>query len=121
MDAITAGDVDGSYAPPGSCPDPTGLAIAGLGSDFADIAWVSGSGESDIFWGPAGVIPPNRWNSCIYVTSPYSITGLTQGTSYDVYVRDVCCTGASTSEWVGPLNFHNCWTWCNLCRSLHHH
>jgi hypothetical protein len=104
LDAISAGDVDGSYAPPGSCPDPTGLALAGLGSTFADISWVSGSGESDIFWGPAGVIPPTGGTLVFTVTSPYSITGLMQGTSYDVYVRDVCCTGASTSAWIGPLN-----------------
>jgi hypothetical protein len=37
-------------------------------------------------------------------TNPYAISGLTQGTSYDVYVQSVCSTGDSSS-WAGPFSF----------------
>ncbi|MDZ7845838.1 MAG: T9SS type A sorting domain-containing protein [Owenweeksia sp.] len=37
------------------------------------------------------------------ITSPYTITGLQPGTSYDVYVADTCAN--DTSNFVGPLSF----------------
>lgn len=38
-------------------------------------------------------------------TVPYTVTGLTQGSVYDIYVRSNCGAG-DTSAWIGPLTFN---------------
>ena len=38
-------------------------------------------------------------------TIPFTISGLTSGTEYDLYVRNNCDSG-DVSNWVGPISFH---------------
>ncbi|MDZ7845857.1 MAG: fibronectin type III domain-containing protein [Owenweeksia sp.] len=89
-------------ANPSGCPLPTNLATSSIGCDSVSLTWNSTSGSSVLLYGPAGFTPPNGTFSGI-VSSPYTITGLSSGTSYDVYVADTCAN--DTSLIVGPFNF----------------
>lgn len=86
-----------------SCPSPSALTLDNISESTADISWTVGGNETswNISWGPRGYTPgsPNATS-----TSPsYTISGLTEGASYDVYVRSDC--GSETSAWTGPLQF----------------
>lgn len=84
------------------CQDPVGLTANNITPTSADILWSSISGDARIAYGPVGFTPgtPNQTG----LVSSYSITSLTPGTSYDVYVQDTCTNGL-VSGWVGPLTF----------------
>ena len=86
------------------CADPTGLSIQNIGLNSADVAFNSNSGISRIEFGPAGFTPGTGTLIALVTTSPFTITGLTPGTNYDVYVQDSCGI-AVTSNWVGPVSF----------------
>ena len=85
-------------------PPPTNLSVAGTGSTTALITWNGGSANSWLYLNvPAGTPPTGLGTS---VTNPNAtISGLTQASSYDFYVREVCPTG-DTSTWAGPLNYY---------------
>ncbi len=84
----------------GGCPLPSGLASSSVGCDSITVTWTSASGGSYLAYGPQGFMPPAGTATGI-VTSPYTITGLTPGTAYDIYVADTC--GSDTSQIVGPI------------------
>lgn len=86
------------------CPDPIGLAVNVLDCNSVDASWNSGSSSTstDIEWGTAG-FTPGSGNRLTSVSNVAHVTGLTSSTSYDVYIRDVCGSGATA--WVGPLTF----------------
>ncbi len=81
----------------GPCAAPSNITFSNITSTSASVSWVSNSGLSDVevvAQGAAqgtGVIYPS-------VASPFVITGLTAGASYDIYVRDVC--GTTSSTWI---------------------
>jgi PKD repeat protein len=83
-----------------SCPAPTALASANIVCDAFDVSFTSASGTSYAEYGPAG-FTPGSGTVVSPAASPLSISGLTAGTNYEVYVYDVC-TG-DTSLPAGPL------------------
>lgn len=99
---IAIDEVSIHEAPP--CPDPSGIQIVSTTSTTATIQWTSGGATHwNIAYGPTGTVTPS--SSFVAVTSnPYTITGLTPGTSYDFYVRDSCGTGV-VSTWKGAVSF----------------
>ena len=84
----------------GGCPPPSNLASSSVGCDSITVTWTSATGGSYLAYGPAGFTPPAGMVTGI-VTSPYTITGLTSGTAYDIYVADTCIN--DTSQIVGPI------------------
>jgi hypothetical protein len=86
------------------CSDPDSL-MAMAGCDDATLSWVSDTSavSSTIQWGPAG-FTPGTGTIVTNVTSPYTLTGLSLGTSYDFWVLDSCSSG-STSSYTGPVTF----------------
>lgn len=89
---------------PAACADPTGLSVTNIGLNDADVSFTSNSGISRIEFGPTGFTPGTGTLIALVTTSPFNITGLTPGTTYDVYVQDSCGI-AVTSNWVGPVTF----------------
>jgi hypothetical protein len=81
-------------APP-TCPAPTNV-VDVAGCTDASISWTSSAAmlKSKIEYGPAG-FTPGSGTVVNNVTSPYTITGLSLNTSYDVYVTDSCQSGWS--------------------------
>lgn len=87
-----------------TCNAPSALALVSSSLTSMDVSWTSnGTGTSwEVEYGPAGFTPGNG-TTAITTASPYSITGLTSATAYDVYVREICGPG-DTSSFAGPLN-----------------
>lgn len=87
-----------------SCPPPTNVAVTPLTSTTAQVTWTSGGATAwQIEYGPVG-FTPGSGTVVAATTNPFILSGLTLGTSYQVYVRDNCgASGISTS--VGPITF----------------
>src|SRR5690606_29045607 len=95
------------------CPSPYGLGATDITEDSAVLEW-SGSGVFDIEYGMTGFTPTqNPTNaSTTGVTSPFTLTDLTPGTTYQYYVRQDCGVDDGFSDWVGPFTF------TTLCATL---
>ncbi|MEY4969341.1 MAG: hypothetical protein RLZZ261_1112 [Bacteroidota bacterium] len=79
-------------------------------SSSATLGWtVNGTavtGNAQIAWGPAGFIIGSGGtgaNTATATTNPYTLTGLTPGTQYQVYIQTSCAT--ALGQWVGPFTF----------------
>jgi len=86
-----------------TCPQPSGLNAVNVQCDRATLGWASISGNSLIQWGPAGFTPGT--GTVVNTISPYLLTGLSAGTSYDFWVADICSATGDTSFYTGPVTF----------------
>ena len=87
-----------------SCPDPTGLTASNVTSTSADLAWTAGGTETawNVEYGLTGFTLGS--GTLTSTTTPsYSMSGLSDNTSYDVYVQADCGSG-NVSQWLGPLS-----------------
>ncbi|NDB66359.1 MAG: hypothetical protein EB168_11945, partial [Euryarchaeota archaeon] len=89
-----------------TCPDPVPSAGT-VTNSTADVSWTSPGSPlgTCVMWGPAGFYSGTgsvTGNIAHNVSSTYTITGLTAGTTYDVYVRD-SCGPTDFSGWAGPV------------------
>ena len=85
------------------CMYPNDLAVVSVGTDSVTLSWTE-MGEAtmwDILYGPAGFTPDNNDAPIIVNTNPVTISGLSNHTAYDFYLRTNC--GDTQSDWVGPL------------------
>ncbi len=94
---------DFRFEPTPACPMPTGLTVTGITNVTANIGW-SDATTVDIDYGTPGHPAGTGTVINTVTTNPYTITGLSAYTSYDVYVRQNCGSG-SYSSWAGPLTF----------------
>ncbi len=92
-----------------SCTPPTGLiATSNVGCDSIELDWTSNSGTSVLEYGPSGFTPGTGTAVNVSAT-PYTVSGLSPGTSYDFIVADICGNDTSatvtntTSTASGPL------------------
>ena len=96
-------DVTIDVAP--TCLPVLNLQVSNIAQTEATISWTDQTNATawNIEYGPAGftqgqgTIVPN-------VTNPYTLTGLTSATAYDVYVQAVC-SATDMSAWTGPVSF----------------
>ncbi len=88
-----------------SCPSPSSLLATHITQTSAELSWVSGGASNWVLeYGLRGFTP--RSGTFVYnVSNPYTLTGLTSGTTYDFYVRDSCGNN-NLSIWAGPYNFN---------------
>jgi len=88
-----------------SCNVPSNVQGFNIGSNSADFDWVSNdNGNSwEVAYGPGGFA---LGNGTRFITSgkPISIGGLNPDTEYDVYVREICQSG-NTSSFSNVLTF----------------
>jgi len=75
-----------------SCPVPLNIVVENLTNNSADISWESTATEAEIEFGPAG-FTPGTGTIVITNANPYSLTGLTDFTDYDFYIRNICGVG----------------------------
>ncbi|MBF6641280.1 choice-of-anchor J domain-containing protein [Flavobacterium sp. J49] len=92
-----------------TCPEPTLVASSGVLSTSATISWTNGGSETawQVLALPCGSPAPTASSTgFVDVTAgpPYTLTGLTPTTCYDVYVRAVC-SPTDISPWTGPATF----------------
>jgi PKD repeat protein len=96
-----------------SCPPPTNVAVTPLTPTTAQVTWTTGGATAwQIEYGPVG-FAPGSGTVVTAATNPFILSGLTLGTTYQVYVRDNCGTSGISTP-VGPVTFStfNCTNGC---------
>ncbi|WP_460220312.1 FG-GAP-like repeat-containing protein [Psychroserpens sp. MEBiC05023] len=94
-----------SQAPP-ACPNITNLTVGTITTNSALLYWLSGGSETNweiALQNPGSGVPTGS-GTPTSSNNPHTLTSLSDGTSYEVYVRGYC-GGSDYSNWVGPLNF----------------
>lgn len=95
------------FTPP-TCPAPSSLLQTNADQSSIDLKWVSGGATHvQIEYGAVGHAP----GSGTFITSTasqHTITGLPASSCYDVYLRDSCGPGDSSS-WLGPIQMCTAW------------
>ncbi|QKJ97633.1 MAG: T9SS type A sorting domain-containing protein [Ignavibacteriota bacterium] len=94
---------DFRFEPTPACPMPTGITATGLTNVSANIGW-NGAATVDIDYGTPGHPAGTGTVVSDVTTNPYTISGLSAYTTYDVYVRQKCGVG-NYSAWAGPTSF----------------
>jgi len=94
-----------------TCSAPTALHTTDVFTNGANIGWTANSSEVqwDVEYGSAG-FTIGSGTSDTTDQNPHGINGLTDNTSYDIYVRANCTpdnqsAGAVLSDWSSKLNF----------------
>jgi hypothetical protein len=90
-----------------ACTAPTALAISNTTATGATVAFTaaaSGVASYQVIYGPTGFNPVTGGTTVTTTTSPVTLTGLTPGTTYQVYVRSNCTAGG-TSAISTPVSF----------------
>ena len=79
-----------------SCPAPTGIGIANATANSFDVTWTASGGTEILEYGPTGHIPGIGATAgvggtlVLNPTSPYTISGLSPSSGYDVFIRQDC-------------------------------
>ncbi len=75
-----------------SCPQPTGLAVNNMTATEVELSWTAGGTEAawKVIYGEAGFDPAATGTTVDATTNPFTLTGLTAETAYDVYVKADC-------------------------------
>lgn len=87
-----------------SAAAPTSVVLSNVTLNSIDVNAVGGAGTIDYEYGPVG-FAPGTGTTGTSATPSFTIGGLSQGTTYDVYVRSNCGAG-DVSAYVGPETFN---------------
>ena len=86
-----------------TCPKPSNLTVNSKTSSSVTVGWTTGGATNwQIEYGLTGFTQGNGTLINPVTTNPYTITGLSASTTYDIYVRDSCGSN-DLSAWLGPL------------------
>jgi len=86
------------------CMPVTGLAANNTTPYTVDLSWAATESLFDVIYGTPGFNPEIEGNMVSDIAeNPYTLTGLSPQTTYQVYVRQHC--GSSLSPWTGPVSF----------------
>ena len=88
------------------CPKPTSLSSSSVAGYTANLNWgATTAGNYDVYYGTvSSLILPLVGTTTTTATNSLSLSTLTPGTTYYVWVRSNC--GANSySSWYGPINF----------------
>ena len=98
-----------------SCIRPIDLTVSNITQTSATLSWTERNNATswNIEYGPIG-FEQGQGTVVSGVTNPYTLTGLTSSTMYDVYVQSACST-ADMSDWSEVMTFA---TECDLISNL---
>lgn len=101
-----------TVTPPPSCIAPTSLTVSGVTPTSVTVSWTAPStvpsSGYDVFYSNTGVVPTAATAPLLNVTtSTVTITSLTPGSNYCVWIRSKC-TATTTSNWVNVCFVTNC-------------
>ena len=84
---------------------PTGLAYSNLAATSVDLNWTANSAETEwqVKYGATGFDVATEGTAVVATTNPYTLSGLTPETAYDVYVR--AKNGDNYSGWSTKVSF----------------
>ena len=95
--------------PAPTCRKPNNLAVSNISQNSVSLSWTAMGGETDwdVIYGAPGFNPESAGTLIQNVGSnPYTLTGLTALTAYEVYVRANCGSG-DVSDWIAtPVSFN---------------
>lgn len=95
------------WEPIPSCPDVTAITVSEITTNSSTINWISGDETQwDIVYGATTVTDPTTLTPIVpapTVTPEATLNGLTENTSYKVWVRSFC--GTQNGAWIGPITF----------------
>jgi len=96
--------------PPCAQP-PSNVNFYGISTTDVTVNWYENSNANtwEIEFVAQGALPTG--SGSIITTNPYTKTGLTSNTWYDVYIRSKC--GNTNSTWVGPFKFNTLPNYCS--------
>src|SRR5690554_4825042 len=100
-------DITGTQAAdPPTCLQPDNLGTNNITHILAELSWTeTGTATTwDIEWGLSGFTPTETPTVAGVTSNPYTLTGLTENTQYQYYVRSDC-GGGDVSYWSGPFTF----------------
>ena len=95
----TAFCLDATLIPPPDCLSPTDLAITAISTSDATVSWTANDTETSWEYQlvDSGITPAD--SGSVTSENPLVLSGLTDNTTYDFYLRAICTDG-SLSEWV---------------------
>lgn len=102
------------------CPEPTNIVLNNITDTQVQVSWDANGSETawEISVQPSGTPAPVGDTDPEYLfnatTNPFTVTGLTASSAYDIYVRAVC--DGSEGEWTGPEEFITKCSFENLCQ-----
>ena len=104
FDNIYIDDFQYEVIPP--CPTPTSFRDSNLTVSSAIFNWTPGATETvwELEYGPTGFSLGSGNLVSGITTRPYTLTGLTANTDYDVYLRADCGPVDGQSSWTGPVS-----------------
>ena len=79
-----------------TCPSPTNVAATNIGQTTADISWTQPDNTAtswDVLYKESAA---SAWNTVTTSNNPYTLTGLTSSSSYDVQVIAHCSNGLTS-------------------------
>ena len=81
-------------AAPPTCPAPTDLTFDGSTNTSVDLSWIAGGSETEwnIEYGAPG-FTPGSGTVVNAMSNPFTVSGLTQNTTYEFYITGVCGAG----------------------------
>jgi len=99
------GPIDAGEMPVIPCLAPSSLMSSSITTNSADLSWTENNSATQwqIEYGTTG-FTQGGGTPIITSSNPNTISGLTDNTTYDYYVRSICGVG-DTSDWTGPENF----------------
>lgn len=88
-----------------TCPKPSALTSFSIGIDTANITWTNGLNDSIwmVQYDTIG-FTLGTGNVVVSQNDTLTLSGLTQDTDYEVYLKSICHVGDS-SIWIGPITF----------------
>ena len=92
--------------PPPTCPRPTALVTSSGTINSVTLGWTNNSSATnwEVVFLPCGTTTTPNTVGTIVTTNPYTITGLTPGTCYNLFVRAIC-SPTDNSLWSVGLPF----------------
>lgn len=96
-----------TYTPGSSCARPTNLAASNVTYDGATLTWTPGDAEQDawqVVYGTGNFDPDAATPVNVTGNATYTLTGLTENTTYHAYVRGNC-GGGEVSLWSQVCTF----------------
>jgi len=98
--------IEVGLAPAPSCAAPTGLAVTSTTATTATVAFADAgnAGSYQLIYGPVGFQPGVGGTTVTATASPFTLTGLQSGATYQLYAR-TNCPGGGTSLLAGPMSF----------------
>lgn len=102
--------IEVGLAPAPSCTAPTGLTVTSTTATTATVTFTDAgnAGSYQLIYGPVGFQPATGGTTVTATASPFTLTGLQSGATYQLYAR-TNCPGGGTSLLAGPVSFStNC-------------